>query len=187
MTKQEIIAGLQRIGLTKGDKVLLHSSLLSLGKVDGGPDAVIDAFIEVLGSEGTLLVPVFGALGILTDTLKKRPGAIISPCPVGTLAALGADAEAICHDHWRADTAHGKDTPLPVLLKWVVMSVFWDAIRIVIPLCTALKHCWNFLTSMMRQPHLLLLREKRSAKRGNIIPDRIVILSVLTVISGKPV
>lgn len=117
MTKQEIIAGLQRIGLTKGDKVLLHSSLLSLGKVDGGPDAVIDAFVEVLGSEGTLLVPVFGALGILTDTLKKRPGAIISPCPVGTLAALGADAEVICHDHWRADTAHGKDTPFTRLAE----------------------------------------------------------------------
>ena len=117
MTKQEIIAGLQEMGLKQGDKVLLHSSLLSLGQVDGGPDAVIDAFLEVLGKEGTLLVPVFGALGILTETLKKRPGAVISPCPVGTLAALGADAEALCHDHWKADTAHGADTPFTRLIE----------------------------------------------------------------------
>ena len=117
MTKQEIIVGLQEMGLKRGDKVLLHSSLLSLGQVDGGPDAVIDAFGEVLGSEGTLLVPVFGALGILTDTLKKRPGAVISPCPVGTLAALGADAEAICRDHWKADTAHGENTPFTRLAE----------------------------------------------------------------------
>ena len=72
MTKQEIIAALQEMGLKNGDKVLLHSSLLSLGEVEGGPDAVIDAFLELLGSEGTLLVPVFGALGILTETLKKQ-------------------------------------------------------------------------------------------------------------------
>jgi len=111
MTKQEIIAGLRAMGLTRGDKVLMHSSLISLGKVEGGPDAVIDAFLEVLGSEGTLLVPVFGALGILTDTLKNRPGAVISPCPKGTLAALGADAENICRDHWKAETAHGANTP----------------------------------------------------------------------------
>ncbi|MBE6359172.1 MAG: hypothetical protein E7057_08005 [Lentisphaerae bacterium] len=117
MTKQEIIAGLQEMGLTRGDKVLLHSSLISLGHVDGGPEAVIDAFLEVLGKEGTLLVPVFGALGILTETLKKRPDAVISPCPVGTLAAVGADAQAICKDHWKASTAHGADTPFTRLAE----------------------------------------------------------------------
>ena len=111
MTKEMIAAGLRDMGLVRGDKVLMHSSLISLGRVEGGPDAVIDAFLDVLGAEGTLIVPVFGALGILTETLKKRPGAVISPCPRGTVAALGADAENICRDHWKADTAHGENTP----------------------------------------------------------------------------
>ena len=111
MNKIEIANGLRELGLKNGDKVLLHSSLVSLGNVEGGPDAVIDAFIDVIGKEGTLLVPVFGDLGIITSTLKKRPGAVVSSCPVGTLAALGADAEAICKDHWQASTAHGADTP----------------------------------------------------------------------------
>jgi len=117
MTKQEIAAGLREMGLKTGDKVLMHSSLSSLGQVEGGPDAVIDAFLEVLGAGGTLLVPVFGALGILTETVKKRPGAVTSSAPVGTLAALGKDAEALLRDHWKALTAHGEGTPFTRLAE----------------------------------------------------------------------
>ncbi len=111
LTQKNIADGLRKLGLKNGDVVLLHSSMLSMGKVDGGPASVIDAFLNVLGESGTLLVPVFGALGILTDEVKSRPGVVVSPCPVGTLAAIGKEAEAICKDHWKADTAHGKDTP----------------------------------------------------------------------------
>ena len=111
MTKQEIINGLRSLGLKEGDLVLLHSSLYSLGHVEGGPDAVIDAFLETIGAAGTLLVPVFGDLGILTTTLKNRPGAIVSPCPVGTVAALGKDAEELCRDHWKPVSCHGEGTP----------------------------------------------------------------------------
>ncbi|MBQ6472778.1 MAG: AAC(3) family N-acetyltransferase, partial [Victivallales bacterium] len=111
MNRQELADAFRKLGLTQGDKVLFHSSLVSLGQVEGGPATVIDAFLDVIGPQGTLLAPVFGKLGILTQTLKERPGAIVSPCPVGTLAAIGADAEAICHDHWKAQTAHGEDTP----------------------------------------------------------------------------
>ena len=111
LNQSAIAAGLRELGLKNGDIVLLHSSLISLGKVNGGPAAVVDAFLDVIGAEGTLLVPVFGALGILTDEVKNRPDAVISPCPVGTLAAIGKDAEELCRDHWKAETAHGNDTP----------------------------------------------------------------------------
>lgn len=56
-------------------------------------------------------MPIFGALGVLTEVFRNRPEAVHSPCPVGTVAAIGADAEALCKDHWKASTAHGKDTP----------------------------------------------------------------------------
>lgn len=111
MDKKEIKMGLSDLGLKKGDSVLLHSSLISLGNVEGGPDAVIDAFLETLGDKGTLIVPTFGALGILTDTLKNRPGAVKSCCNGATVAAVGASAEKLCHDHWKAETLHGKNTP----------------------------------------------------------------------------
>lgn len=111
MNKKEIKKGLKDLGLKKGDSVLLHSSFVSLGHVEGGPDTVIDAFLETLGNNGTLVVPTFGALGILTDTLKNRRGAVKSCCNGATVAALGASAVTLCHDHWKAETLHGKDTP----------------------------------------------------------------------------
>ena len=111
MNKTDIVNKLKEFGLKTGDIVLVHSSLASIGHVEGGPDAVIDAFLETIGGEGTLVAPVFGNLGILTHTLKNRPEAIISDCPRGTVAAIGADAEFICRDHWKADTAHGHETP----------------------------------------------------------------------------
>jgi len=111
MDRKEIAQGLRELGLTNGSIVLLHSSFLSLGKVKNGPGEVIKAFLDVIGKKGTLLVPAFGQLGVLVEEVKHLPGAIISSCPVGTVAAYGPAAEALCRDHWKAETAHGKDTP----------------------------------------------------------------------------
>jgi aminoglycoside 3-N-acetyltransferase len=111
MNKTEIKKSLKELGLKNGDTVIIHSSLASIGHVEGGADTVIDAFLETVGQEGTIVAPVFGNLGILTQTLKNRDEAVVSDSPKGTVAAIGADAEFICRDHWKADTAHGHNTP----------------------------------------------------------------------------
>ncbi|NOY81286.1 MAG: AAC(3) family N-acetyltransferase [Kiritimatiellaeota bacterium] len=111
MTRIDIAAELTALGLRRGDIVLLHSSLSSLGHVEGGADALIDAFLDVLGPEGTLVVPTFGALGIVTEHLRARAAAIESCHPRARVAAVGKDAAEICADHWKAETAHGAGTP----------------------------------------------------------------------------
>jgi aminoglycoside 3-N-acetyltransferase len=111
LIKKDIVNSLRSLGLTTGDKVLLHSSLSSIGKVDGGAETVVNAFLEVVGESGTLLVPAFGKLGIITEIVKSHPQAVISDCPLGTVAAIGPDAEALGKDHWKAETVHGADTP----------------------------------------------------------------------------
>ncbi|MBT7304255.1 MAG: hypothetical protein HN849_32275, partial [Victivallales bacterium] len=81
LTRNDIAQGLRGLGLKDGDVVLLHSSLASIGRVGGGADAVIDAFLAVIGASGTLVVPTFGALGIITEVLKARPDAVQSILP----------------------------------------------------------------------------------------------------------
>ena len=60
ITKKDIVDKLRKIGLKQADHIIIHSSLSSFGKVAGGADSVIDALIEVVGKEGTVIVPTFG-------------------------------------------------------------------------------------------------------------------------------
>ncbi|MBP5640558.1 MAG: AAC(3) family N-acetyltransferase [Victivallales bacterium] len=111
MKRTDLEKALRKMGLKKNDIVLLHSSMISLGEIEGGAEAVIDAFLNVLGAKGTLVVPVFGKLGILTELVKARKNAVVSNCPLGTLAAIGGQAKSLLAGHWDADTAHGHGTP----------------------------------------------------------------------------
>ena len=54
-----LVEDLKNLGLEKGDTVIVHSSLKSMGQVDGGANTVIDAIIEVIGNDGTVLFPAF--------------------------------------------------------------------------------------------------------------------------------
>lgn len=55
--RQDLQEAFQQAGLASIRLLLVHSSLSSLGLVEGGADTVLDALLEVLGEEGTLLVP----------------------------------------------------------------------------------------------------------------------------------
>ena len=59
MKQEQIAEALQTLGLGPGHIIFVHSSLSSIGYVEGGADAVVDAFLDVLGSTGTLVVPTF--------------------------------------------------------------------------------------------------------------------------------
>ena len=66
--RDDIVRGLRALGLAPGDVVLVHSSLGSLGHVEGGADAVIDALLDTVGTEGTVLVPTLtGSEGLDAD------------------------------------------------------------------------------------------------------------------------
>ncbi|HCY06986.1 MAG: AAC(3) family N-acetyltransferase [Erysipelotrichaceae bacterium] len=58
LTKDEIIQGLLKVGVMPGMTLEVHGSLSSFGFVIGGAQSVVDALLEVLGPEGTLLMPL---------------------------------------------------------------------------------------------------------------------------------
>lgn len=55
--KEQLKKDLYNLGIREGDVVLMHSSFKSLGELDGGAKTFYEGFIELLGDEGTLIVP----------------------------------------------------------------------------------------------------------------------------------
>ncbi len=126
LSRQNLVAAMQDVGLGEVGRLLMHSSLHSLGQVDGGAETLIDALLEVLGEEGTLMVPTFNynleldvfdpatvrsQTGLIPETLRKRPEAIRSLHPNYSVAAIGKDAEELTREHWKAE-ATGVGSPI---------------------------------------------------------------------------
>ena len=58
ITKSRLISDLKKLGVSPGDIIMLHASVKAIGWVVGGPDVVIQALLDVLGEEGTLMMYV---------------------------------------------------------------------------------------------------------------------------------
>ena len=102
----KIKADLQELGVKNGDNLLVHSSLRSLGKVEGGAETVIRGMLEALGGEGTLLFPALSyvavnaanpvfdvrntpsCVGALPEYFRTRPGTVRSLHPTHSMSGI---------------------------------------------------------------------------------------------------
>ncbi|MGH3745164.1 MAG: aminoglycoside N(3)-acetyltransferase [Mycobacteriales bacterium] len=57
VTRSSLVTDLQALGLGWGNVVCVHASLRALGQVCGGPVAVVQALLDVVGRHGTVVVP----------------------------------------------------------------------------------------------------------------------------------
>ena len=73
LSRGDIALVLERLGLSAGDSVFVHSSLSSMGHVSGGAEAVADALLDVLGPRGTLMVPTFTFSGTTAFDARNSP------------------------------------------------------------------------------------------------------------------
>ena len=57
ITKEDIQSAFHAVGLEKGRAVMVHTSLSKIGYVCGGAQTVIEALMETIGEEGTIMMP----------------------------------------------------------------------------------------------------------------------------------
>ena len=139
VNKNEIIVGLSQLGLKNGDTVMVHSSLSSFGQVVGGAGTVVEALLEVIGRDGTLVVPTFSKyltgeekvwdrentpslMGIISETVRNRPDAIRSSHAAHPLSAIGQKAGFLCSEPYK--TGFGPDSPFKKLVEtdaWILL------------------------------------------------------------------
>lgn len=104
-------------GFSHADNIIMHSSLKSLGKIEGGASTVVRALSAVLGKTGNLMVPTFtycmpswgidpfhinntvSRVGYLTEFIRENPHAVRSFHPTHSVAVLGPDAYELTANH----------------------------------------------------------------------------------------
>ena len=74
VTRAIIVDGLRRAGIAPGDTVLVHSALSELGFVVGAGLTVIEALLETVGPDGTIMMPTFS--GDLSDPAEWKYPAV---------------------------------------------------------------------------------------------------------------
>lgn len=55
-TQSQLISDLKSLGVADGQTVMMHSSVKAVGAVMGGPNVILQAILDTLGTDGTLMM-----------------------------------------------------------------------------------------------------------------------------------
>lgn len=116
----DLVDALCTVGIDSGQCVMVHSSLLHLGRMEDVKSSKLaamhySALREVLGPEGTVVVPTFNfgfcdgevfdpettpsvGMGVFSEYVRKLPDAVRSTHPMQSIAAIGPQAQFICDE-----------------------------------------------------------------------------------------
>jgi aminoglycoside 3-N-acetyltransferase len=135
VARAELARDLAGLGIERGDTVFVHSSLKSLGYVDGGAASVVGALQDAVGPEGTLLVPTYYLpagtvkatcelegyvfdlnrhgtnMGRLPETFLAVAATHRSVHPTHSVSAWGRHAQYLTEAHHLAPSIFGEGSP----------------------------------------------------------------------------
>lgn len=119
--KERIIEDLRSLGLSRGDLINVKMSLKSIGYVPGGAKTVLEAILDVIGPEGTIVTDSFVRVyrlpiitrkkrkitgektlsyaGALANAILEHPNVIRSTHPIQKFAAIGKLAKELMLSH----------------------------------------------------------------------------------------
>jgi aminoglycoside 3-N-acetyltransferase len=139
-TAADLAARLRGLGLTTGGVVLVHCAFDAFRAFQGRPSDVIDVLRQLVGREGTILMPTMpfssgtaaawaethpivdlrrapSRMGLVSEVFRRTPGVLRSVHPTHPVAACGKGAERMLAHHWLATTPCGPGSPYHRLLE----------------------------------------------------------------------
>ena len=125
ITKEKLNSTFRELGIHKGQNLYVHSAMSSLGYIEGGPKTIINTLLEIIGKEGTLIMPTFTHIpkdksfspddkcwaGVLPETLRHYKNAHRSLHPIHSVVAIGPKAIYFTKDHEKSLTPFGSSSP----------------------------------------------------------------------------
>lgn len=130
------------LGVREGGMLLVHASLRSLGRVEGGAETVIRALLNTLGDDGTLLLPGLSyatvnqdnphfdvrrtpvCVGALPEYFRQRAGTLRSVHPTHSVCGVGANADELLTGHDQDTTPCGPNSPFHRLPHYAGQLLF---------------------------------------------------------------
>ena len=134
-SSEDLKKDLQNLQIKPTDTVLIHSSMKSIGEVQGGADTVLDMLMAYFHEEGLLVFPTLSyryinaenprfdvkntpvCVGILPELFRHKPGVIRSLHPTHSLTAYGREAAEFTAGHETFDTPGAVGSPWWKLLQ----------------------------------------------------------------------
>lgn len=126
-TKQDLLDHLSQLGIDRNGTLLVHSSMKSIGHVEGGAETVLDTLSEYM-ENGLLVLPTHtwsyikadnprfyidespSCVGLLTELFRKRPGVVRSWHPTHSVGALGKGAHEFVAGNEKFDTPCARES-----------------------------------------------------------------------------
>jgi aminoglycoside 3-N-acetyltransferase len=121
---QDLMSHLDLLGVKKGDKLVVHSRLISFGEIQGGALTVLSALREFIGPKGTVIVPTYTlqrgtvfspgtspsqGMGPLSELVRLSAGRIRSLSPMHNHCGLGPDANILQRSNRKMSLGCGSD------------------------------------------------------------------------------
>lgn len=136
-SKKQLKKDLMHLGICPGDMVLMHSSYKALGGVEGGAQAFFEAFIELLGENGTLILPSLtfayvtrenplfdydqtpSCVGYLSEYFRTSVNGVVrSMHPTHSCCAIGKYKYELVKNHELDFTPVGENSPFTKLPEY---------------------------------------------------------------------
>ncbi len=141
VTLPQIIEVLHKVGVKVGDGLLIHSALQFFGRPVGGIEIYFAALQEVLGADGTMVVPTFNfafargedydpattpsvGMGAFSEYFRRKPQAVRTTHPMQSFAAMGkwASELAACNTPSAFDDGSAVDRMLVLDFKLLLLG-----------------------------------------------------------------
>jgi aminoglycoside N3'-acetyltransferase len=133
ITKQELRSAFQTLGVERGRTLWVQSSWNEFYNFPEKPSVVIDLLLDMIGPEGTLVMPAIPlkidpskvllidrepvSTGLICETFRRYPGVQRSIHLSQSVVALGPQAEFLVKDHHTTESPWDSQSPFQRLME----------------------------------------------------------------------
>lgn len=157
ISEEKLKSALIDAGIHQGMNVFIHCSWRQFYNFEGNPEDVIRIIEELIGQEGTILMPAFGAqrnfldveltpsnAGVLSEVFRNQKNTLRSACTHFSVSARGKNAEKLLKDHFYSSYGFDEFSPMYKLAQMENSKILFLGLSKK-PTTISLFHCAGYL------------------------------------------